>query len=105
MARQLSTDDPVVHVEGEAIVEDHELIYDDDRVPAQDLCHPQGRWPVETHPPTRRGSSGRCSRPSRAGFDDLHPGLLPKSALRRATTYAINQREFFLLEIRVDVRR
>jgi len=27
--------------------------------------------------------------------DDLHPRLLPKSPLRRATTYAINQREFF----------
>lgn len=27
--------------------------------------------------------------------DTLHPKLLPKSPLRRATTYAINQREFF----------
>lgn len=27
--------------------------------------------------------------------DELHPRLLPKSPLRRATTYAINQREFF----------
>lgn len=27
--------------------------------------------------------------------DKLHPKLLPKSPLRRATTYAINQREFF----------
>ncbi len=27
--------------------------------------------------------------------DDLHPRLLPKSPLRRATTYAINQRKFF----------
>jgi transposase len=27
--------------------------------------------------------------------DALHPKLLPKSPLRRATTYAINQREFF----------
>jgi transposase len=27
--------------------------------------------------------------------DDLHPKLLPKSPLRRATTYAINQRAFF----------
>jgi transposase len=27
--------------------------------------------------------------------DDLHPKLLPKSPLRRATTYAINQRESF----------
>ena len=27
--------------------------------------------------------------------DEIHPKLLPKSALRRATTYAINQREFF----------
>jgi hypothetical protein len=27
--------------------------------------------------------------------DEIHPKLLPKSALRRATTYAINQRPFF----------
>jgi transposase len=27
--------------------------------------------------------------------DELHPRLLPKSPLRRATTYAINQRKFF----------
>lgn len=27
--------------------------------------------------------------------DELHPRLLPKAPLRRATTYAINQREFF----------
>lgn len=30
-----------------------------------------------------------------AWVDDLHPKLLPKSPLRRATTYAINQRPFF----------
>jgi transposase len=30
-----------------------------------------------------------------AWVDDLHPKLLPRSALRRATTYAINQRPFF----------
>ncbi len=30
-----------------------------------------------------------------AWVDELHPRLLPKSPLRRATTYAINQREFF----------
>jgi hypothetical protein len=30
-----------------------------------------------------------------AWVDDIHPKLLPKSPLRRATTYAINQRVFF----------
>lgn len=30
-----------------------------------------------------------------AWVDDLHPKLLPKSPLRKATTYAINQRAFF----------
>lgn len=30
-----------------------------------------------------------------AWVDATHPGLLPKSPLRRATTYAINQRDFF----------
>jgi transposase len=30
-----------------------------------------------------------------AWIDSIHPLLLPKSALRRATTYAINQRAFF----------
>ena len=30
-----------------------------------------------------------------AWVDELHPKLLPKSPLRRATTYAINQRAFF----------
>ena len=30
-----------------------------------------------------------------AWTDDIHPKLLPKSPLRRATTYAINQRGFF----------
>lgn len=41
----------------------------------------------------------RRSTPLLNGFDDwidkLHPKLLPKSPLRRATTYAINQRPFF----------
>jgi transposase len=30
-----------------------------------------------------------------AWVDELHPKLLPKSPLRRATTYAIHQRPFF----------
>ena len=30
-----------------------------------------------------------------AWVDDVHPKLLPKSPLRRATTYAIHQRPFF----------
>jgi len=30
-----------------------------------------------------------------AWTDEIHPKLLPKSPLRRATTYAINQRDFF----------
>lgn len=41
----------------------------------------------------------RLSLPILAEFDswvdELHPKLLPKSPLRRATTYAINQRPFF----------
>lgn len=46
-----------------------------------------------------RADQRRRSLPILNKFDawvgELHPKLLPKSPLRRATTYAINQRSFF----------
>lgn len=50
-------------------------------------------------PDARADERRRRSLPLLDAFDgwtdQLHPKLLPKSPLRRATTYAINQREFF----------
>jgi transposase len=43
----------------------------------------------------RRGRSLPIVNALDAWVDDVHPKLLPKSPLRRATTYAINQRVFF----------